>query len=582
MSSFVLAIVGWIRLHRWWTVAIILSVAGIIGIIVLLSQPKKPQYITDTAIQGDLVQTVEVIGTVISERDLELSLPVSDVVSDVLVDEGDLVKAGQILLRLRSGQLSAQVSAAQANVAIMLSQLKALEEGSRPEDIAITQAGVENKRASLAAAKENLRTAEENILSEEQELTTLRNESKIALRGQATVAETTVEQQIAVAKTALSVTEGVFMGNDVNDAVVHAQPRAYEFFKKALDQAQIDLASFIVIPDGTLDGATLALTRARSMLSSVAAIITQGYDVLSDLSLTAYFTNENRETAKSTVATQRSNAQSALASLDSALKTIRDINASYDTKIVAQINALTSARGAREKASADLQTSKAALDISIAELALKQAPSRTADLDGSRARLSQAKAELDRAISQLNDTILRAPVAGVITAVKIKKGEKLSTGPVVTMLGDAPYRIEAFVPEVDIPRIQLAQSGSIELDAFPNLFLPLIASEVDPGPTDIDGVPKYRITLDFLSLPQGIKLGMTGDLEVITGIAKDVISVPTRSIVSPKDRKAFVRILKEDGTLEEREVEIGLEGANGRTAVKGIDVGDTVVVLIKI
>ena len=115
----------------------------------LLTRPKKPEYITAEVTRGNLVQTVEAVGTVTSEKDLDLQFRSAGIVSDVSVKQGDIVRAGQRLASLRAGSLAASIASAQASVQEAQAQLQALLEGARPEDIAIAEASLANKKAAI-------------------------------------------------------------------------------------------------------------------------------------------------------------------------------------------------------------------------------------------------------------------------------------------------------------------------------------------------------------------------------------------------------------------------------------------------
>jgi HlyD family secretion protein len=117
-----------------------------------LTRPKAPEYVTDTAKRGDILRTVEAVGTVISERDLALQFPVTGIVANVLVREGQSVRAGEKLALLRAGTLAADIASASAAVQSAQADLNALLEGTRPEDIAIAEAELQSKRAGLDVA----------------------------------------------------------------------------------------------------------------------------------------------------------------------------------------------------------------------------------------------------------------------------------------------------------------------------------------------------------------------------------------------------------------------------------------------
>lgn len=555
-----------------------------IWLVYAVTRPKQPVFVTAQAQQGDLRQIVEAVGNVISEKDLELQFPTVDVVAKVYVNEGDSVKAGQKLAALRSGSLSASVASASASVQSALAQLHQLEEGARPEDIAIVEAQVANKRASLEAAKQTLANADESLKVAQEQLRTIQNEAATGLSGQVGTAASAVLQYLATTKTALQVTQGVFNANDVADAVVKSAPSGYETLMVNIQSALLTVSGLQAKPSPSdYQGAIASLESARAAVATVAEIENRAYDIVANLPQTEYFTNTSRETNKTTIATQKTNVQSALSSLDSAIKSLRDASAGFDTRISAQQSQITTYQGTRDRASADILTYETSLKIDEAQLALKKAPARQTDLDSARARVRQAQAELARAASMYNDTILVAPVDGIVTKVHVKAGEMRPTlTPSVTMLGNSPYRTEMFVSEVDIPKVTIAQSGSIKLDAFPQTRFPLHVSEIDTAATDKDGVPKYRIKLDFTSPIPGLKVGMTGDAEIVTGFRENVVSVPLRAILEREAESKYIRMLKQDGrSFDERAVTTGMEGEGGNVEVTGVQAGETVIVLIK-
>ncbi len=501
-----------LRGHLKSTIAV-LVILFIAWAVYAVTRPTQPVYVTDTAKRGDLKQAVEAVGTVVSEKDLALQFSSLDVVAQVLVKEGDKVKAGQRLASLRSGTLSASIASASASVQSAQAALTALEQGSRPEDIAIVQAGVNNKRASLEVAQQTAASADANLKIAESQLTTLKNEADISLAGQVSAVGSTISQQLATAKTSVLAIRGVFNANDVSDAVIKSQPTGYDTLIMNMQTLESEINSVQASVGTPLNyqDALQKLQRARALVSQSTDIANRSYDIIANLALTAYFTNTSRETNKTSIATQKSAVQSAFAAVDATAKSLQDASATYDTRIASQQAQIVSLTGTRDRAKSDIITYQTSLAIDEAQLALKKAPARQTDIDAARARVRQAQADLARAAAQFNDTVLTAPVEGIITQVNVKVGEiRPSAEPSITMLGTSPYRIEMFVSEVDIPKVKLSQTGSITLDAFRGLPIALRVGSIDTAATDKDGVPKYRIKLDFLSPPEGLKVGMTG------------------------------------------------------------------------
>ncbi|MBP9850363.1 MAG: efflux RND transporter periplasmic adaptor subunit [Candidatus Peribacteraceae bacterium] len=572
----------YLRGHLKSTIAVIVLL--LVGwAVYAVTRPVQPVYVTDTARKGDLRQAVEAVGTVVSEKDLQLQFSSIDVVTQVLVKEGDTVKAGQRLAALRSGTLSAGIASASASVQSAQAALTALEQGSRPEDIAIAEAGVNNKRASLQVAEQTVTSAEANLKIADSQLQTLKNEVDINLAGQVSAVGSTISQQLATSKTVVLAIRGVYSANDVSDAVTKSQNTSYETLVLNMRtlEADITTAQNVGAVQNYQD-ALLKLTRARTLVSQTTDVANRAYDIMASLPLTEYFTNTSRETNKSTIATQKSLAQTAFTTIDTAIKSLQDASAGYDSKIAAQQAQIVSLTGTRDRAKADIVTYQTLLAIEEAQLALKKAPARQTDIDAARARVRQAQADLARAGAQFRDTVLTSPVDGIITQVNVKVGEiRPSAEPSITMLGSSPYRVEMFVSEIDIPKVLLTQTGSIELDAFPGVEYDLRVGEIDPASTAVDGVTKYRVKLDFVYLHDNLKIGMTGDAEILTGIRHDVVSVQQRAILERDDGTQYVRIQNSDGTTEERTVTTGMEGSAGDIEVTGVEEGETVIVLIK-
>jgi len=137
-----------------------------------------------------------------------------------------------------------------------------------------------------------------------------------------------------------------------------------------------------------------------------------------------------------------------------------------------------------------------------------------------------------------------------------------------------------FLSEVDIPKILLSQSGSIELDAFPGINYALQVVSIEPGPTKIDGVSKYRVNLNFVHPHDEFKIGMTGDAEIITGERTDVLLAPVRSVIQNNGEGKIVRIL-ENGKVVNKPVTTGMESDTDAEIISGLAEGETVIVLIK-
>ncbi|MBI2823400.1 MAG: efflux RND transporter periplasmic adaptor subunit [Planctomycetia bacterium] len=86
-------------------------------------------------------------------RQVDLPFNNSERIAEVLVQEGDHVKRGQVLARLDTRRLEPQVEQAEAQAMAQRQVVERLHNGSRPEEIAQARANVESAKADAANAR---------------------------------------------------------------------------------------------------------------------------------------------------------------------------------------------------------------------------------------------------------------------------------------------------------------------------------------------------------------------------------------------------------------------------------------------
>jgi RND family efflux transporter MFP subunit len=84
-----------------------------------------------------------------------------------------------------------------------------------------------------------------------------------------------------------------------------------------------------------------------------------------------------------------------------------------------------------------------------------------------QAAVNAAKAQLDLARIALNDTVIRAPLAGVISKRHVQAGDKLAPDlPAFSIVDLKQMTLEAQVPASDIPRVHVGQDAQFKVDGF--------------------------------------------------------------------------------------------------------------------
>ncbi len=106
-------------------------------------------------------------------RQVELAFNNSERIAEVLVQEGDRVKRGEVLARLDDSRLEPQVAEAEASAAAQREVVARLRNGSRPQEIAQARANVESSAADAANARgqyERRKTLAEKAILSHQDL----------------------------------------------------------------------------------------------------------------------------------------------------------------------------------------------------------------------------------------------------------------------------------------------------------------------------------------------------------------------------------------------------------------------------
>lgn len=136
-------------------VAILLIVAALIGAAAffLLRQGRNaeadsaPAIITVT--RGAIQETVSAAGNAAAERQVTLTFASSGKISEVAVERGQRVAAGQVLARLDTGTLEWQIARAQAALDITKARFVQAQQPAGQEEIASAQAALDSARANL-------------------------------------------------------------------------------------------------------------------------------------------------------------------------------------------------------------------------------------------------------------------------------------------------------------------------------------------------------------------------------------------------------------------------------------------------
>ena len=248
---------------------------------------------------------------------------------------------------------------------------------------------------------------------------------------------------------------------------------------------------------------------------------------------------------------------------------IRIDGSEYQARIDQATGALQAARGQLEIAGKARDNNRALLEKGfISKNAFDNSASQYAI---AQANIDSARGALDIAQKSLADTVLRAPIAGLISHRSVQPGEKVSADNLLLEIVDLrQMEMAASVPAPDIAQIKLGQPVSIRVDGISQA---IAGSVVRINPTTESG---SRSILAYIQIdnPNGaLRGGMFAQAELTLSQKSGVLSVP-QSAIRQVDGRTLVYAI-ENGILLEKAVTLGLEGNDDNGAAVEIAAGLT-------
>jgi len=228
---------------------------------------------------------------------------------------------------------------------------------------------------------------------------------------------------------------------------------------------------------------------------------------------------------------------------------------------------------------------KSVIEQREAELAIKKSSARQSDLDLARADILSAEGQVEQATARYNNTIITAPVDGTITSIDIKPGELASAQkPIITLQDVENIYLEANINEANIANLNVGMLVDVSFDAFGSekIFRGSVI-KINPSSTLVSGVVNYKVTVSVEKI-ENLRPGMTANMTIKVKEKSQVLTVPSRSILTDKQGNKTIRLVTDKRTKKFKEVKVttGLEADGGMVeVVSGLNVDDEFVVLIK-
>jgi len=198
-------------------------------------------------------------------------------------------------------------------------------------------------------------------------------------------------------------------------------------------------------------------------------------------------------------------------------------------------------------------------------------------LDSALAQIKLAQAQLTRSRTNLNYSVIRSPISGVVVARNIDVGQTVAasfqTPTLFQIAGDLKQmQIETSVAEADIGNLKIGLPVRFSVDAFADRQFAGKVKQVRLNPTVQQNVVTYNVVVAVDNPDEVLLPGMTAHVQIIVSRHENVLRVPNAAL--------RFKPLKEEGSEATGKNNRKEKGRSGATVYR-LDQGEPKPVKIK-
>jgi HlyD family secretion protein len=233
------------------------------------------------------------------------------------------------------------------------------------------------------------------------------------------------------------------------------------------------------------------------------------------------------------------------------------------------------------QAGAALKAAKSRLQISVsqmqrAERLVKNGTLTEADYEQAALELANAESEVvsaevdvENARIAVDDTDIRAPVAGTVIMKPVEKGQVISSptqdfagGTLLMSMADlSAVQIRAMIDETDIGKVRQGMRARVTVAAYPNQPFAGEVLKIEPQAVVDQNVTMFAVLVS-LGNPDGLLLpGMNAEVEISVAARDDVLVVPIMALRTERDVPATAAIIG----MNEADLRSELSGGGARS-----------------
>ena len=158
-----------------------------------------------------------------------------------------------------------------------------------------------------------------------------------------------------------------------------------------------------------------------------------------------------------------------------------------------------------------------------------------------RGKLVQATTSLERAKERLSESVVRAPINGIILQKYVEKGQIIASGvsnvsggtPIVDIADMSSVYIETGIDEIDIGKVQIGQFATVVAEAYPGFKFNGRVLRIAPEAKVEQNVTLFDIVVEVKNSDGKLKSGMNTSVEIEIVKKENVLLAPAITIQIP-------------------------------------------------
>src|SRR5438034_2910300 len=172
--------------------------------------------------------------------------------------------------------------------------------------------------------------------------------------------------------------------------------------------------------------------------------------------------------------------------------------------------------------------------------------------------------------AEMKNAEVRSPIEGILTNVQTIDGELISDGNELFTVSSRKTYVRGEVNEEDVGEVKAGMTAKVQLYAYRTRTFAAHVTSVQPAadPT----TQRYTVVLEMERPPDNLMVGMTGEMNIITGVHENALLVPTRALLVDQ------ALVVNGGIVQRRTVNVGFRTLDFSEALSGLADGDRVIV----